>query len=223
MFQRRLMRGLCLGLVGVGGIAALVACGSTGAPPGSGVVLFGASVTATPSLLASKDAYLAGERAAYQTASALTPWPTKDLSWPLTPIPTVTPELGMLSSCPPRANALEPRPVSCWRGIVGGHIMDVQSLVDSGTPAAGFLLVNVWADGAYTSTDIATYMPPRAVGALRITAIDGLRFTLSPVDPTQGDALVFDLGTRLWVSPTPSYSYLLPRTCQLPVAEQENL
>src|SRR5438874_2437663 len=63
--------------------------------------------------------------AQYQTAVALTP-PRDKRPGPLTPAATETIELGMSSLCGSRAKASDPVFISCWRGVIGGHFVDVQ-------------------------------------------------------------------------------------------------
>ena len=195
----------------------LTACGAVTEEATIPVSASASPVTETPpATLATKSDHLtvvAGKRAAFEPAIVLSPAPTKDLSWPQTPLPTLTAELGLLPQCPPPQNALEPRPVSCWRGVVDGQIIDVQSVEERGTTSMGLLIVNVWEGGAYTSTSIQTYTPPQNIGAMRITSVDRLRFTFSPVDPNLHDILVFDLGSHQWASST---ALPLPEPSPLP-------
>ena len=142
----------------------------------------------------------AQREAQHSTAVALTPG-IKPTHRPMTPMPTATLEMGMLSSCGIRKNAREPIEHSCWRGIISGDIVEVGAglEVSEGYEDQGLVSVHTRYQPDYNE-----YPTPQKVGPVRIASVNGMLFTLVPVDPNAPPiTFTFDLSTRQWVSPPP--------------------
>jgi len=168
------------------------------------------ALTPTPISRSELATRVAIRQSQFRTAIALTPPITKGPAAWGTPGPTSTVELGMLSGCPPPANPRQPEFVSCWRGVINGHYVDVQTgrYTGEGAQSQGILMVNVWRDNDYSTLTRDIYETQERVGTIRIVSVEGTRFTLSPYDhrtpgptATPGVTFVFDLSTRQWVNP----------------------
>jgi len=134
--------------------------------------------------------------AAARTEIALTGVPT----WtpgPPPPGPTATPRLGLFTSCA-RRSSRDPQIVTCWVGILNGHIVDVDTGKEGldGDPDQG--VVVIYTRGTRDTQLIET---PDKVGAVQITSVDGSRFTLTTVDHRPTITYVFDAATRQWINP----------------------
>jgi len=141
----------------------------------------------------------AGNRSRLATQIALSPpVPTRTPGHP-PPNATETPVWGLID-CPPGTNAEQPRDINCWRGMVGGQIVWLTAGGGGAydDPAQGRVTVEGPTDPPYTGT---VYNTPGRVGLVHITAVNGLRFTIRPVDPHATGSWVFDLATRQWVAP----------------------
>jgi hypothetical protein len=133
---------------------------------------------------------------ALQTAVALTQEPT-DIPGPPSPVASPTPMLGILPGCS-NTNAYEPQAISCWRGVVGGQLVDVDAGREgrSGDMSQG--IIRVHTEGQQ-GEDV--YPTPSKVGAVRIVSVSGIQFTLSTVELPTPEYFVFDLDTRQWTNP----------------------
>jgi len=157
----------------------------------------------------------ARREALYATAVALTPG-TKNARPPGTPLPTATIELGLFpGGCGARKNSRDLWTISCWRGLLNGQIVQMESgrYGSESDGSQGLLVVNVWPDDHWTDENQIIYNTPQRVGPVRIVSVDAMRVTLATYDPwatqtpqpstTPQITFVFDLSTRQWVSPPP--------------------
>lgn len=141
---------------------------------------------------------VAEHRQQIQTEVALTHEPTTTPGRPAEQ-PTSTPILGMLPGCS-NTNAYGPQAISCWRGVVDGELVDVDSGREGldGDPTQGIVMVHVWGHGQQQDE---IYQTPNRVGAVSITSVNGMLFTLTTIDQPTPQQFVFDLVNRRWVSP----------------------
>lgn len=162
---------------------------------------------------------VAENRNARRTAIALTHEPTRTPGPP--PIePTETPLMGLDGCASESAHKMIC--INAWRGVINGEIVELRAGLKGSDeqldPTWGMISVSGWLD-----TRPETYNTPQRLGAVRIVAVNGLLFTLSPLDlntpgarltpwatTTPGITFVFDLATRQWVSPPPSPSITPP-------------
>lgn len=133
-----------------------------------------------------------------QTTVALTHAPTITPGRPV-PQPSPTLIMGMLPGCG-NISSEGPQAYSCWRGIIDGHVVEVYTGKEGseGDAMQGLLWVHVRGQG---QQGVDIYDTPQRVGAVRITAVNGLRFTLQSEGQATPQVFMFDLGTRQWVSP----------------------
>jgi hypothetical protein len=221
-------------------IPALVSsCGAENQPTPLPVAAVTPVVTAalTPTIpsRAERATAYAQQDAEYRTVLALSLTIDKSRDALGTPGPTWTPELGMLTDCPPPGNSVKAWPYSCWRGVISGHITDVQAgrYGSESDGLQGILIVNVWPGGSWSDENLVIYDTPQLAGPVRIVSMNGTLFTLAPVDistpgavltpwasSTPGTTFVFDLATRQWVGtpgPSPSASVSpLPSVSPMP-------
>lgn len=141
---------------------------------------------------------LAVRRNEQRTRVALTAKPTRTHGPP--PVyPTYTPLMGMLSGEPNfNKDPRNPKILNGWRGVFGDKIYEIKAGSEgkAGDASQGLIVVTIWYNGKQT------YNTPSKVGGVRITQVDGTRFTLTSEDGKH--TFVFDVATRQWVSPQPS-------------------
>lgn len=139
---------------------------------------------------------VASRRETIQTRVALTHAPTRTPgARPAQPSPT--PIMGMLPGCG-GISSTGPQATSCWRGVVDGHVVEVYAGREGqdGDRLQGLIWLHF---RGQQGADI--YQTPQRVGAVRITAVSGMRFTLQTVSQATPVVFTFDLDTRQWVSP----------------------
>ncbi len=135
--------------------------------------------------------------------------PTAELTPAMTPIGTPTPLLGMQPGCQ-IAGYYRYRFFSCWVGIVNGNYLSVGVGRDTTVPNATLQQIGVFIvyNGPYdviSDDNPDIYIIPNNFGSARITAVDGIRFTLAQTgfygDPTpNGQTIIFDLATRQFIT-----------------------
>lgn len=134
---------------------------------------------------------------------------------PGSPTPTPTLELGWGVGCGMPYNSRDIIQSSCWRGKIGGQIINVTAgregyNWDAGPgdpdyargPERGALWVAVYSDTLGTFTE-EVYDSPWKVGEVGLVSVKDTIVTLVPVvEQAPHVTFVFDLATRKWLAPT---------------------
>ncbi len=213
---------LCTTLVAICASILLVACGiraePLSAPVAGALTETPAQTIYTPNEKEVAGTHIALSEEAMRTSVALTGVPTWTPGRP--PIyPSPTPELGLHSGSGAR-NSQEPFFITGWTGIVNGELINVESGREGSLGDRQQGVIMIYNRTTRQPADI--YRTPERAGPVRIVAVDGTLFTLTPIDfyyfetpdalltpwatQTPGPVFVFDIATRQWVSPPPASS-----------------
>jgi hypothetical protein len=174
------------------------------APESSTVVLATTPTLTGPELDATKMAPYYEERrqvAAHATSFALgTPYPTLRPRPEQSPLPMMTPLLGLSGECADANRYFDY--ARCWAGLVGNEYVFVSAGGIKGEQVQGAVKVYTQTLDLLTFGERVTYPAPRQVGKLTITDVAWPLMTLIAFQDDPATAFVLDLATRQWVSST---------------------